>query len=759
MTINSTSLTAIPPVAGPRAAPVFQRTRILRLPRSPKVIAGLVIMAPFAVLAIIGRWISPYSPNATDQQNWVQHVLVPGTGPGTAFPANYYPLPLPPSAAHWLGTTVFAQDVWSQVLASTQATLFVGLLAAAIATVLSVLFGVTAGYLGGGADEGLSLVANVFLAIPGLPLLIVLADYVPSAGSSALLVATIIAVTTWAYTARTLRAQTLSLRNRDFVEAARVSGESRLRIILVEVLPNLIPILAASFLFTTLSAIGAYVALAFLGLAGSPTSSPPGLWNWGEMLREGFANNAVRGGWWWWWAPPGLCVAFLGTGLALLNFGIDEFINPRLRAAGLSRRTARQAGISLRPKLGMTPVARPSARPPANRPLPEGSHGRQGRGISRVGTGGAAEPVLEIRGLSVDYGYGDEAVHAVVDCDLVLRRGQVLGLAGESGSGKTTLALAAIRLLRAPALITAGEVLFHSRPTSGDGPVGTVDLMSATEDQLREMRWSEIAVVLQSSLNALNPVITIGAQFDDLLRVHRPDLSAPARWARSGELLDMVGMNADRLRSYPHELSGGMRQRAMIAMAIALEPQVMILDEPTTALDVVTQREILEELIGLRDRIGFATLFITHDLSLLVELADEIAVMYAGRLMERAPAASLFHAPRLPYTYGLLHCFPPMHGVRVPMEGLPGSPPDMRDLPPGCAFHPRCPWAIQRCRQEVPRLLPVDGSAREVACWLHRGGATVPPELARPDPVSIRPNGAKSITFPPPQGEGRVGVR
>src|SRR5438309_8188541 len=336
MTINSTSLAGIPPVAGPTAELVVRPTRVLRLPRSPKVIAGRVILAVFGVVAIIGRWIAPYSPHATDEQNWVQHVLVPGTGPGTDIPANFYPLPLGPSAAHWLGTTVFAQDVWSQLLAATQATLFVGLLAAAIATVLSVLIGVTAGYLGGGADEGLSLVANVFLAIPGLPLLIVLADYVPSAGSSILLVAAIIAITTWAYSARTLRAQTLSLRNRDFVEAARVSGEGRLRIILVEVLPNLIPIVAASFLFTTLAAVGAYVAIAFLGLAGSPTSSPPGLWNWGDMLREGFANNAIRGGWWWWWAPPGLCVALLGTGLALLNFGIDEFINPRLRAAGLS---------------------------------------------------------------------------------------------------------------------------------------------------------------------------------------------------------------------------------------------------------------------------------------------------------------------------------------------------------------------------------------------------------------------------------------
>jgi peptide/nickel transport system permease protein len=729
MTIDTTTL-------GTRPAAELRRARALQVPRSPKVIAGLVIMGIFAVIAIIGRWITPYSPNATDTQNWVQHVLVPGTGPGTDFPANYYPLPYAPSGAHWLGTTVFAQDVISQVLASTQATLFVGLLAATIATVLSILFGVTAGYVGRGTDEGLSLVANVFLAIPGLPLLIVLADYVPSAGSSIALVAAIIAVTTWAYSARTLRAQTLSLRNRDFVEAARVSGEGRLRIILAEVLPNLVPIVAASFLFTTLSAIYAYIAISFLGLAGSPTGSPPGLWNWGEMLREGFANNAVRGGWWWWWAPPGICVALLGTGLALVNFGIDEFINPRLRTAGLSRRAAKKAGITVRAPLGLTPVGSG---------VRADSPPRLRGGAAEGGGGTGSDAVLEIRQLSVDYGYGDQAVHAVMDCDLVLRRGRVLGLAGESGSGKTTLALAAIRMLRAPAVITGGTVLFHSKPFTGDGPKGTIDILNAGLHQLRALRWSEIAVVLQSSLNSLNPVITIGAQFDDLLKVHRPQLSRQARTDRAGELVEMVGINPDRLRSYAHELSGGMRQRAMIAMALALEPQVLILDEPTTALDVVTQREILEELIALRDRLGFAALFITHDLSLLVELADEIAVMYAGRLMERAPAQALFHSPRLPYTHGLLHCFPPMHGKRTPMEGIPGSPPDLRDLPSGCAFHPRCKWAMPKCSQEVPRLLPIHGEVspkateglREVACWLHRDGAQVPAELGNPEPAKV----------------------
>jgi oligopeptide/dipeptide ABC transporter ATP-binding protein len=698
----------------------------LRLPSSPKVILGLLILAGFAALAIAGPLIAPYAPDyhpATIQQaaadHWVKLVKPPAGSPGLA-----YPVPLPPSGAHLLGTTFYAQDVWSQLLWSTRATVLVGFLAGAIATALSVLVGVSAGYLRGRADEGLSLVSNVFLAIPGLPLLIVLASYTTRATSSALVIALIVSLTGWAYGARVLRAQTLSLRNRDFVEAARVSGEGSTRIIVVEVLPNLVPIVAASFLFTTLYAIGAYVALSFLGLAGSQ-------WNWGLMLYWAQSQSGVISGWWWWWVPPGVCIALLGAGLALLNFGIDEFINPRLRVAGLSRRTARRAGIRLRQRLGFTPVMHAGTQGARRaRATVTALAGRGDRDAATPGPAAEPDPVLEIRGLCVDYGYGSDALQAVKDCDLVLRRGQVLGLAGESGSGKSTLAMAAMRLLRSPGVITAGDVLFH---TGGEDPRGTVDVLAASADDLRSVRWSEISVVLQSALNALNPVISIGAQFDDLLRVHRPQFSSQQRWERSAELLAMVGIASGRLRSYPHELSGGMRQRAMVAMALALEPQVVVLDEPTTALDVVTQREIIEELMALRDRLGFAALFISHDLSLLVELADEIAVMYAGRIVERAPAASLFRAPRHPYTQRLLHCFPPLHGERREMEGIPGSPPDLRALPGGCAFHPRCPWAMERCSRDLPRLEPLDGPGREVACWLHSPGASVPVELAQPD--------------------------
>jgi peptide/nickel transport system ATP-binding protein len=347
-------------------------------------------------------------------------------------------------------------------------------------------------------------------------------------------------------------------------------------------------------------------------------------------------------------------------------------------------------------------------------------------------------PLLEVSGLCVDYGAGPGTVHAVVDADLVLHRGEVLGLAGESGSGKSTLAYAVTRLLRAPGMITGGSVSYHREP----GQV--VDLLAAGEAELRVLRWSQISVVMQSAMNALNPVLSIGSQLTDVLRAHRPDMGKAERRARAAQLLAMVGITADRLGSYQHELSGGMRQRVMIAMALALEPQIVIMDEPTTALDVVTQREILEELTALRERLDFAVLFITHDLSLLVEIADSIAVMYAGRLVERAGAGALLRAPRHPYSLGLLSSFPALHGPRQHLTGIPGSPPDLRQLPSGCVFHPRCSYAMDRCLTQAPQLLPLaeddaTGPQRAAACWLHDGSTAAPPELSAPSLARSQP--------------------
>jgi peptide/nickel transport system ATP-binding protein len=326
------------------------------------------------------------------------------------------------------------------------------------------------------------------------------------------------------------------------------------------------------------------------------------------------------------------------------------------------------------------------------------------------------EPVLDIRGLSVDYGLGEDAVHAVRDVDLTLHRGEVLGLAGESGSGKSTLAYGMLRLLPPPGVIRGGQVTYHPR----DGE--PFDLMTLSRSRLRRFRWAEISIVFQGAMNSLNPVHTVATQLADVIAAHEPRTTSAARRARAVELLNLVGINADRLGSYPHQLSGGMRQRVMIAMALALEPRVVVMDEPTTALDVVMQRQILRQLVELRERIGFSVLFITHDLSLLVEFSDRIAIMYGGRIVESAPAAELYRSSLHPYSDGLLHSFPALRGPRRELTGIPGSPPDLRAMPTGCAFHPRCPKAFDPCASRSPLLLAPDGegsSDRTVACWLH----------------------------------------
>jgi peptide/nickel transport system ATP-binding protein len=339
--------------------------------------------------------------------------------------------------------------------------------------------------------------------------------------------------------------------------------------------------------------------------------------------------------------------------------------------------------------------------------------------------------ILEVKDFSVNYGYGQESVRAVANVDFVLGKSKVLGVAGESGSGKSTLVYGLTRLLRAPGVVSGGDVTFNIQDS--DGSSTPFDMLAASESDMRKVRWNHISVVLQSALSALNPLRRIGKEFDEVLRTHDKSLSKADRKERAIELLALVGLGADRLDRFPHELSGGQRQRVMIAMALALSPELVIMDEPTTALDVVTQREIVSELYELRQKLGFAMIFITHDLSLLVELADEIMVMYAGQIMERAVATELYGSPRHPYTLGLMNSFPPLHGEREVLTGIPGSPPDLKALPKGCSFNPRCPYAMDKCREEVPPLQSIEGSGRLVACWLHDPSVSsgVPVELSK----------------------------
>src|SRR5574340_35509 len=361
--------------------------------------------------------------------------------------------------------------------------------------------------------------------------------------------------------------------------------------------------------------------------------------------------------------------------------------------------------------------------------------------VTNMSTTIQTDTLLEVKNLYVDYEASSGTVHAVADVNFSLKRGEILGLAGESGSGKSTLAYAVTCLLRPPAVISGGEILYYprlnqagkddsrltairyakigkSKPANGgseqsNDEVKPINLLQLSPAQLRDLRWNDLAIVFQSAMNALNPVMTVGSQIMDVLRTHRPDMGSDARKQRAKELFQLVGIAPDRLRSYPHELSGGMRQRAIIAIALALSPEILIMGEPTTALDVVVQREILTEIIRLREKLGFSVLFITHDLSLLLELADHVAIMYAGRIVEKASQRDLYLHPRHPYSYGLLNSFPSLHGPRRKMAGIPGTPPDLREAPPGCAFHVRCPLAIDVCHKVLPSLLPLKGEISE----------------------------------------------
>jgi len=320
-----------------------------------------------------------------------------------------------------------------------------------------------------------------------------------------------------------------------------------------------------------------------------------------------------------------------------------------------------------------------------------------------------AVPLLHVEHLRVEYLTGAGAVKAVDGVSFDIAPGEVLGLAGESGSGKSTIAHALMRLLHPPAVIAGGTITFQGQ-----------DVLALSDRDLEDFRWSQISMVFQSAMNSLNPVMTIGNQITDAIHAHQK-VSKNEALERAAELLRIVGIESQRLRSYPHQLSGGMRQRAVIAIALALQPPLMIMDEPTTALDVVMQKEIMQMIEDLKARLGFSLLFITHDLSLLVEFSDRIAIMYAGEIVEIAPSQEIFTNPLHPYTRGLMNSFPSLEGPKERLAGIPGSPPNMLQPPTGCRFHPRCASFLPMHAQVRPKLREAT-PGHFVACHLYQEG-------------------------------------
>ena len=623
--------------------------------RNKKALVGVLLLLLFTVLAIFPGQIAPYNGQA--------ELFLPA---------------LPPSWHHLFGTTSSGQDIFSQVIWGTRLSLVIALAVGAIATVLAVLVGVSAGYLGGKTDGVLSLFTDVILVLPIFPLIIVIAAYEKNAGLLTLVV--VLGVLGWSYGARQLRVQTLSLRRRDFLESALVRGERKSYIILHEILPTMTSLIVATFLGAAIYAVLTAAGLQFIGL-GDPNSQ-----SWGTMLYWAENNEALAAGMPLWAIAPGVCVGLLGAAFALLNYAFDEISSPALRVRKLDRRKIPVG----RPKSGPPPAG---SKPPVWPPLPDAAP-------EPAPTPIAEGTVLKVEDLTVAYATDSEPVVAVDHVDLELARGEFLAIVGESGCGKSTLLYSIARLLGSPlpGEIIGGRILFQGR-----------DLVLLHESQLRAVRWRDLSVVMQSAMNALNPVLTVGDQMRDACRAHS-NMSKREIEHRAREVLRLVSIDPIHLRSYPHQLSGGMRQRAMIAMALLFTPDLVIMDEPTSALDVVAQRSLMVQIKELQQQLGFAVIFVTHDMSLVNHFSDRLLVMYAGQVAELSTTRELFDRPLHPYSRGLLEAFPSVHGPKVPLLGIPGSPPDLANPPAGCRFAPRCPQAQARCTAAEVPLYQANGS-------------------------------------------------
>ena len=352
-----------------------------------------------------------------------------------------------------------------------------------------------------------------------------------------------------------------------------------------------------------------------------------------------------------------------------------------------------------------------------------------------------ADQILDVAGLSVDYVLDRGDVRAVDDVSFTLDRGEFLGIVGESGCGKSTLLFAVAQLLAPPAQVSAGTVTFQGN-----------NLVGLTDKQLSAVRWKDMSVVMQSAMNALNPVRTIGDQFRDAILAHE-------KWSderiaeRSGEVLRLVAIDPIHLRSYPHQLSGGMRQRAMIAMALLFTPDLIVMDEPTSALDVVAQRSLMVQIKELQQQLGFAVVFVTHDMSLVSHFSDRLLVMYAGQVVEFGPTRTVFDTPSHPYSGSLLEAFPSIRGPKLPLTGIPGDPPNLADPPAGCRFHPRCPQVQDRCLTEAPELFDVAETDVVSRCLVHHPSRPLGPGASASEPASAASAGAaESPAKPEPSG-------
>ena len=583
---------------------------------------GAVVLAIILILVIITPLLPLQNPDATATADRFQK---------------------PFAGDHLLGTDHLGRDLLSRLLHGTRLSLLVGFSAALIAAVIGSAIGIVAGYFGGRTDNIIMRGVDMLMAFPYILLALAIVAALGPGLMNALIA---IAAVNVPFFARNIRGITVGLASREFVDAARLSGMGHTRIILTELLPNVLPVIIIAMSTTVGWMILETAGLSFLGLGSQPPQA-----DLGSMLGE--ARSAMIS------HPhtsvvPGVMIFLIVMSINLLGDGIRDALDPRLRSGALSR-----------------PRATTLVQRTGNIPAP-------------------TDDLLAIQNLETQFHVGKRVYRAVGGVSLSVRPGECLGVVGESGSGKSVTALSVMGLVASPpGVITAGAVRFLGE-----------DLIDAPFETLRRKRGDRVAYIFQDPLTTLHPLYRVGQQLAEAIHSHHKISRREAR-SRAIQLLKDVRIpNAEsRVDDFPHEMSGGMRQRVGIAMALDNGPDVIIADEPTTALDVTVQAQILALLDDLRRDRGLAIIFITHDFGVVAQLCDRVAVMYAGRIIEQGPTDAVLEAPAHPYTHRLIACVPELGGGRRRLSAIPGLPPQVDDLPAGCAFAPRCDKAHESCQR------------------------------------------------------------
>jgi len=608
------------------------------LARNRLALAGLIVMALVVFFALITPLLPLPDPDVTNTSN------------------RFVP---PFSEGALLGTDHLGRDLLSRLMWGTRLSLAVGFAAALIAATIGAAIGIVAGYYGGRTDNIIMRGVDMLMAFPYILLALAI---VAALGPGLLNALIAVAAVNIPFFARNIRGITVSIANKEFVDAARLSGMSDARIILTEILPNVIPVIVIAMSTTVGWMILETAGLSFLGLGSQPPQA-----DLGSMLgeaRSALITNPHTS------IVPGMMILVIVMAINLLGDGVRDALDPRLKSGAL------------------------------NRPLPATLVARDRQPVEPK-----REGILTLTDLETQFHVKDRVYRAVGGVTLGVRPGECLGIIGESGSGKSVTALSVMGLVASPpGIVTGGSVHLEGE-----------DLIGAPYRRLRTLRGRKVAYIFQDPLATLHPLYRIGDQLIEAISAHRAISGAEGR-AKAIELLEAVRIPnaAGRIDNYPHELSGGMRQRVGIAMALANDPEVIIADEPTTALDVTVQAQILSLLDDLRRERGLAIVFITHDFGVVGQLCDRVAVMYAGRIVEEGPTRDILDAPRHPYTARLMACVPELGGGRRRLEAIPGLPPAVNDLPPGCAFAERCNRVQPDCRKGDIALEP--SGPRAVRC-------------------------------------------